>query len=105
MTAEPGGRAAADQATSDPAPLLGTTTAAVGPADDVTAGEIAEFLHLARFRSPVLGGDPVDRAALMARKADLFTRIADQHARTTAGPPSTTAPTTPTPTPPEGRTS
>ena len=46
----------------------------------VTARDIAEFLHhLARTRSPAHGGDPADHAALLARKADLLTRIADQH--------------------------
>lgn len=96
MITEPASRATTDQAASDPAPLLTTTTAAGGPTDHVTAGEIAEFLHhLARYRSPALGGDPADRATLLARKTDPFTRIADQHARTTAGPPSTTTPTAP----------
>jgi hypothetical protein len=50
------------------------------PTGHVTAGEITEFLHhLARTRPPALGGDPADYAALLARKADLITRIADQH--------------------------
>ena len=49
----------------------------------VTAGEIAEFLHrLARHRPTVLGGDPAEHAALLAHKAELFARIADQHAHT-----------------------
>jgi len=49
----------------------------------VTAGEIAEFLHrLARHRSTILGGDPAEHAALLAHKAELFARIADQHAHT-----------------------
>ena len=52
-------------------------------ADPVTTGDIAEFLtRLARQRSPALGGDPADRAELLSDKADLFARIADQHART-----------------------
>jgi len=52
-------------------------------ADPITAGDIAEFLaRLARQRSPALGGDPVDRAELLSDKADLFARIAHQHART-----------------------
>ena len=84
------------------------TTGATQPADPVTAGEIAEFLrHLARFRSPAVGGDPADHAALLARKAELFARIADQHAHAVTDPPSTAAPTTAaptTPTTPEGRT-
>ena len=67
------------------------------------SGEIAEFLrHLARFRSPAVGGDPADQAALLVRKAELFARIADQHAHAVTDPPSTAAPTTPTT--PEGRT-
>jgi hypothetical protein len=49
----------------------------------VTAGEIAEFLHrLARHRPTVLGGDPAEHAALLAHKAELFARIAGQHAHT-----------------------
>ena len=49
----------------------------------VTPGEIAEFLHrLARHRSTILGGDPAEHAALLAHKAELFARIADQHAHT-----------------------
>src|SRR5207344_317301 len=53
---------------------------APGPA---TAGEIAEFLHrLARLRPPALGGDPAEHAALLAHKAELFARIADQHTHT-----------------------
>src|SRR5207344_177908 len=56
---------------------------APGPA---TAGEIAEFLHrLARLRPPALGGDPAEHAALLAHKAELFARIADQHAHTDPG--------------------
>jgi hypothetical protein len=110
VTAQPAGRSAADRAASDPAPLLPTATTTAGPFDHVTAAEIAEFLaHLARFRSPALGGDPTDHAVLLARKAELFTRIAEQHARIAAGPPppTTPPPTTPPPTTPmapEGRT-
>ena len=53
------------------------------PSGPVTAGEITEFLHrLARLRPPALGGDPAERAALLAHKAELFARIADQHAHT-----------------------
>ena len=33
-------------------------------------------------RPPALGGDPAEHAALLACKADLFARIADQHAHT-----------------------
>ena len=62
-------------------PTAGHVTAGHVTAGHVTAGEIAEFLrHLARFRSPAVGGDPADHAALLARKAELFARIADQHA-------------------------
>jgi hypothetical protein len=100
---EPASQATTDQAASDPAPLLTTTTttaaatatatATGGPTDHVTAGEIAEFLHhLARYRSPALSGDPADRATLLARKTDPFTRIADPHAHTAPSPPSTTTP-------------
>jgi hypothetical protein len=72
-------------------------------AGHVTAGEIAEFLrHLARFRPPAVGVDPADQAALLARKAELFARIADRHTHAVTDPPSTAAPTTPTT--PEGRT-
>ncbi len=53
------------------------------PTQRVTAGEIAEFLrHLAQHRTTAPGGGPADQAALLARKADLFARIADQHADT-----------------------
>ena len=61
---------------SDPDP-----TAPDPPPPRVTAGEIAQFLRdLARHRPPA--GDPASHAALLARKADLFARIADQHAHT-----------------------
>ena len=109
MSTQPSGPTAADRS----AALLPTATGATQPAyhpayhpaaGHVTAGEIAEFLrHLARFRSPAVGGDPADQAAaLLARKAELFARIADQHAHAVTDPPSTAAPTTPTT--PEGRT-
>jgi hypothetical protein len=49
----------------------------------VTAADIAEFTaRLARRRSPTPGDDPGDRAELLSDKADLFARIAHQHART-----------------------
>ena len=68
MTTQPAGSAAADRATSDPAPLVPTPTAA----DPVTAREIADLLrHLAELRHD----DPGERAAFLARKAELFTRI------------------------------
>ena len=118
MSTQPSGPTAADRSTSDAAALLPTATGATQPADHptaghptaghptaghVTAGEIAEFLrHLARFRSPAVGGDLADQAALLARKAELFARIADQHAHAATGAPSTPAPTAPTA--PEGST-
>ena len=67
----------ADPVTADP------VTADPVTADPVTAGDIAEFLaRLKRHRSPALGGDPADRAELLCDKANLFTRIAQQHTRT-----------------------
>ena len=111
MSTRPTGPIAADRSAGDTAALLPTTTAATPPADhpatgQVTAREIAEFLrHLTRFRSPAAGGDPADPAklaALLARKTELFARIADQHARSTTGAPSATTPATPAT--PEGRT-
>jgi hypothetical protein len=73
VTTQPAGRAAADRATSDPAPLVPTPTAADHvTTDHVTTREIADFLrHLAELR----GDDPGERAAFLARKAELFTRI------------------------------
>jgi hypothetical protein len=60
---------AADQATRDPAPL--------DPSSPVTVGEIAEFLrHLTDLRVSGRGDDPAARAAFLARKAELFTRLA-----------------------------
>lgn len=108
MSTQSTGPNAADRSAGDAAALLPTATTTTGPADHatadhVTAREIAEFLrHLARFRSPAAGADPAEHAALLARKTELFARIADQHARAATGPPSATAPTTPTA--PEGRT-
>jgi hypothetical protein len=109
VSTQPTSPIVADRSVGDAAALLPTATGATQPADHpaaghVTAGEIAEFLrHLARFRSPAVGGDPADQAAaLLARKAELFARIADQHAHAVTDPPSTAAPTTPTT--PEGRT-
>ena len=61
-------------------PAPGPVTAASGP---VTAAEIAEFLHrLARLRPPAPGGDRAEHAALLTHKAELFTRLADQHTHT-----------------------
>lgn len=53
----------------------------------VTTADIAEFLHhlaALRFGAPP-ADDPAERAAFLARKAELFTRIADQHAPTDPG--------------------
>jgi hypothetical protein len=62
------------------ATTTGPHPAASGP---VTAGEIAALMHrLARHRPPALGGDPAAHAALLAHKAQLLARIADQHAHT-----------------------
>ena len=89
MSTQPSGPTAADRSPGDAAALLPTATGATQPADrpaagHVTAGEIAEFLrHLARFRSPAVGGTPpTSRPA--RPQGQLFARIADQHAR--AGP-------------------
>jgi hypothetical protein len=102
-TTQPADHVPADRVPADRVPADHVTADHV-TADHVTAREIAEFLHhLARFRSPVAGGDPADHAALFARKAELFARIADQHALAATGPPSTAAPTTPNA--PEGHAS
>jgi hypothetical protein len=46
----------------------------------VTAAEIADLLtQLRTLRTPAQGGDPAEHAALLAAKADLLTRIADEH--------------------------
>ncbi|MDT5024805.1 MAG: hypothetical protein QOE61_1231 [Micromonosporaceae bacterium] len=93
----------ADRPASDASALVPTPAAATRAVDHVTAGEIAEFLHhLARFRSPAVGGQRGEHAALLARKTELLARIAGQHARTAPGPPPTTPPTTSMA--PEGRT-
>ena len=64
----------------DPRPAR---AAATDPAEPVTVADIAAFTaRLARLRPPALGGDPAEYAALLAHKAALFARIADQHART-----------------------
>jgi len=109
VSTQPTGPIAADRSTSDTAALVPTATPPTEhvttehvttehvTTEHVTTAEIAEFLrHLARFRSPAVGGDPADHAALFARKAELFARIADQHAHAATGAPSTAAPTTPT---------
>jgi hypothetical protein len=81
MSVEPTAPTAADQATSDPVPLVPTDT-------PVTAREIAEFLrHLTELRG-ARGGDPTERAAFGHRKAELFARLA-------ADPSTPTSPPTP----------
>jgi hypothetical protein len=50
------------------------------PARPVTAAEISAFLHhLTQLRSPAHTDDQAKRAAVLAHKAELFDRIADQH--------------------------
>jgi hypothetical protein len=83
-------RSAADTAALPPTATTTTATTTTGPAnhvtadhvtaDHVTAREITEFLRdLARLRSPAVGADPAEHAALLARKTELFARIAAQH--------------------------
>ena len=103
MTAQPGGRVAADQAGGDPAALVPTPTPAAGhvTTGHVTAGEISEFLRdLAELRVGARGADPAGRAAFLTRKAALFARIPDPHTRPATGP----AATQPASTQLEGRT-
>lgn len=58
-------------------------TPSTPPAGPVTAAEISAFLrHLTQLRSPTHTHDQADhaeRAAVLAHKAELFDRIADQH--------------------------
>lgn len=50
--------------------------------DLVTSRDITELLHcLAHLHWGIHGGDTTERTAFLHRKAELFTRIADQHAR------------------------
>jgi len=64
----------------DPRPVA---AAATDPAQPVTIADIAAFTtRHARLRPPALGGDPAEYTALLAHKAKLLARIADQHART-----------------------
>lgn len=87
MTAQPAGPATGDRAASDAAALVPTPTAATGP---VTARDISELLaHLARLRVGAPGNDPAERAAFLARKADLLARIADPDIHPDTGPAST----------------
>jgi hypothetical protein len=107
VTAEAGEPSVADRAGGDPAPLVPTATAhnpaadpadrVPDPADRATIAEIAEFLR--HLRTVSAGSDgPAERAAFLARKADLFARIDAQRARP-ADPPAPLTPPTP-----EGRT-
>ena len=80
MSVEPTAPTAADQTTSDPAPLVPTDT-------PITTREIAEFLrHLTELRG-ARGGDPTERAAFDHRKTELFTRLAADPS-TPASPPA-----------------
>jgi hypothetical protein len=74
------------------------TRPADAPVDPVSVTEIADFLRQLRglSRPPIPGGDPrrdpaAERAAFLARKADLFARIAAGHPELAA---PTTTPTT-----------
>ena len=79
MSGEPTAPTAADQTTSDPAPLVPTDT-------PVTTREIAEFLrHLTELRG-ARGGDPTERAAFDHRKTELFTRLAADPSTPTSPP-------------------
>jgi hypothetical protein len=49
--------------------------------DHVTTTEIADLLHHLRRLSENRPADPRDQAAVLARKAELLARIADQHAQ------------------------
>ncbi len=63
-----------------------TDDSTIADYDAVTAADIAEFLHhLADLRIGAPGEDLAARAAFLTAKADLFTRIADQHAETDPG--------------------
>jgi hypothetical protein len=69
---------------TDPTGTSPTGTSPTGTDAPVTISEIAEFLRHLRTLSTSLAVDPArdtsaERAALAARKADLFTRIAAQH--------------------------
>ena len=51
------------------------------PHRPVTAAEIADLLtRLRTLRTPAQGGDLAEYAAFLTAKADLLTRIADEHA-------------------------
>ena len=85
MSVEPTAPTAADQTTSDPAPLVPTDTPVT--AAPVTVGEIAEFLrHLTDLRVSGRSADPDARAAFLHRKAELFTRLAADPSTPTSPP-------------------
>ena len=108
MTLDPTAPTPTDRATSDPAPLVptGNTTAPVPsapvpsapvpaapvpsapvPSAPVSVGEIAQFLrHLTNLRVSGRSDDPAARAAFLARKAELFTRLAADPATPTSPP-------------------
>jgi hypothetical protein len=80
MSGEPTAPTAADQTTSDPAPLVPIDT-------PVTAREIAEFLrHLTDLRVSGRDAEPDARAAFDHRKAELFTRLAADPSTPTSPP-------------------
>jgi hypothetical protein len=92
VSAEPTAPTPADtddqQPTNNPAP---PDPAPPAPTRPVTVGEIAEFLrHLTELRTSPNGGDPAERVGFLARKAELFDRLA-------AGPTSTPGPRPGTP--------
>jgi hypothetical protein len=79
MNVEPTAPTPTEQATSAPAPL--------DPSSHVTVGEIAELLrHLTELATNGRGDDPAARAAFLARKAELFTRLTADPTLSTAAP-------------------
>ena len=74
MSVEPTASTPTDRATSTPSPLDPSSHVTAAP---VTVSEVAEFLrHLTDLRVSGRSDDPAARAAFMARKAELFTRLA-----------------------------
>lgn len=72
---------------TDPDPRPARAAASTAAGKPVTVADIAAFTaRLARLRPPALGGDPAEYAALLAHKAELLARIADQHADTDPAP-------------------
>ncbi|MGI8816029.1 MAG: hypothetical protein ACR2G2_12345 [Pseudonocardia sp.] len=79
MSGDPTASTPTDQDPSDPAQLVTTAP--------VTTGEIAEFLrHLTHLRVSGRSDDPAARAAFMARKTELFTRLATDPLTPTSTP-------------------